>query len=278
MKSIILNSLLIVIILMGITLIFKGQIESYVISKNSDELTEISNDEIQKNIKKYNDMEVEKNERDSEENKNSKVVDTSSSNFKNESKKDESLDEEGELKNNLKKEENGNIVDIKETNKEQPDVTFDFDQVENLSVSDIIQANKDKKNMLIIGTISIPSVNMKLPIMRGVGKSVLASGAGTMKKNQKMGKGNYALASHHIEGRDVLFGALFGIKVKDPIYISDGKYVYVYETKKIKTIEVYDVDIIEDVKGSKLLTLITCADNGTRRLSVQANFIERLEI
>jgi len=300
MKSKALNALWILIILAGLLLIFKSQIESYYIAKTSEALTEISNEKIQENIKKYEKLEgnreyernfdedndnekyfknTEDKEAFSKEQKESILIDEESN---KEIKKSENLNNNELKENNNELKENNN--ELKENNNElkengnKSNITFDFNEVENISFNDVVEANLNKEELPIVGVIDIPSVNLKLPIMKGVGKSVLASGAGTMKENQEMGKRNYALASHHIEGRNVLFGPLFQLEINDPIYLSDGKYMYLYETKNIKTIEVYDVYIIKDVKNEKLLTLITCAEEGTMRLSVQASFVKKIKI
>ena len=52
----------------------------------------------------------------------------------------------------------------------------------------------------VIGGISIPELNMNLPIFKGLENVALYYGAGTMKENQVMGQGNYSLASHHVFG------------------------------------------------------------------------------
>lgn len=151
--------------------------------------------------------------------------------------------------------------------------SYDFEEVQSLSIWDVLEAQAQAKNMPAIGSIHIPSVNMTLPILKGVGKYPLAVGAGTMKRNQQMGQGNYALASHYIEGRDVLFGPLYRLKKDDLIYLTDTKQVYEYKTTSIKVIQATDVYVIENVPGKKLLTLITCAEKGSKRLSVQAELI-----
>ena len=151
--------------------------------------------------------------------------------------------------------------------------SYDFEEVQSLSIWDVLEAQAQAKNMPAIGSIHIPSVNMTLPILKGVGKYPLAVGAGTMKHNQQMGQGNYALASHYIEGRDVLFGPLYRLKKGDSIYLTDTKQVYEYKTTSIKVIQATDVYIIDNVPGKELLTLITCAEKGTKRLSVQAELV-----
>ena len=154
--------------------------------------------------------------------------------------------------------------------------SYDFEAVQSLTIWDILEAQANAKDIPAIGSIHIPEIDMTLPILTGVGKYALAVGAGTMKKNQQMGEGNYALASHYVEGKDVLFGPLYDLEIGDTIYLSDAEYVYEYKTSVIDIIEATDVYIIDNVPDQKLLTLITCAEKGTRRLAVQAQFVNKI--
>ncbi|MEG0473819.1 MAG: class A sortase [Solibacillus sp.] len=156
---------------------------------------------------------------------------------------------------------------------EQPVASYDFEEVQSLTIWDILAAQGQVKDIPAIGSIHIPAVEMTLPILNGVGKYALAVGAGTMKSTQTMGQGNYALASHYIEGKNVLFGPLYHLKKDDSIFISDMEFVYEYKTSSIKVIEATDVHVIDDLKDDTRLTLITCAEDGTRRLSVVAQFV-----
>ena len=157
---------------------------------------------------------------------------------------------------------------------QQVEASYDFEEVQSLTIWDVLEAQSQAKNMPAIGSIYIPSVDMKLPILQGVGKYALAVGAGTMKRNQQMGHGNYALASHYIEGQDVLFGPLYELNVGESIFLTDKDMIYEYKTISKKVIQATDVHVIEDVANKTLLTLITCTEKGTKRLSVVAEFVE----
>lgn len=50
--------------------------------------------------------------------------------------------------------------------------------------------------------------------------------------------------------------------------------IYEYKTIAKKVIQATDVHVIEDVANETLLTLITCAEQGAKRLSVVAEFVE----
>lgn len=178
------------------------------------------------------------------------------------------------IKRSSKQQLNLSAEEMKEN--EQKEASFDFEAVQSLTVADVLKAQFDTKDIAVLGSIVIPSVDLKLPIAKGVGEAALTIGAGTMKPDQTLGTGNYALASHYIENKhDILFGPLYNAKVDDLIYVTDKEHVYVYEISSIEVIEATDVHVISDVADQTLLTLITCAEDGVRRLSVVANFIEQ---
>lgn len=168
--------------------------------------------------------------------------------------------------------------EILEFNDVLEEADFDFEEVQSLSIWEVLQAQANRKDLPVIGSIGIPSVDMQLPILKGVGKNALAVGAGTMKPDQVMGQGNYALAAHYFENRDILFGPLYHSEIGDAIYLTDANAIYEYHITKIEVVEATAVHVIEDVPNETLLTLITCADEGVRRLLVQASFVQQHDI
>ena len=104
--------------------------------------------------------------------------------------------------------------------------------------------------------------------------------AGTLKPTQKMGEGNYALASHHyFSDERLLFSPLIKLKVGDKIYLTDMEYVYEYETTSIDLVEAYQVEVIYDVPGKTEITLITCDDlQASHRYSFKGKFVSKTPI
>lgn len=158
-----------------------------------------------------------------------------------------------------------------QTNLEK-EVDFDFEAVQSLSITEVLKAQASIDKLPVIGSIVIPDVQLQLPILKGVGKSALAVGAGTMKSTQQLGEGNYALASHYFEGKDILFGPLYRTSIGDAIYLTDLTNIYEYKLSVKKVIEATDVYVIEDTENT-LLTLITCTEDGQQRLMIQADFV-----
>ncbi|HHT7807146.1 TPA: class A sortase [Streptococcus suis] len=156
----------------------------------------------------------------------------------------------------------------------QAETTFDFDQVQSISTEAILAAQWDAQRLPVIGGIEVPELGINLPIFKGVFNTSLMYGAGTMKENQEMGKGNYALASHHIFGvtgaADVLFSPLDRAKNGMKIYITDKTNVYTYVIDSVEIVSPESVYVIDDVEGRTEVTLVTCTDyNATQRIIVK---------
>lgn len=154
----------------------------------------------------------------------------------------------------------------------QKDTTFDFNSVESLSTEAVLKAQFENKNLPVIGAVALPDVKINLPIFRGLDNVALLAGAGTMKPDQKMGEGNYALASHRVQDMVSLFAPLEYSKPGEVIYITDLKNIYTYKITSVERIDPSQVELIEDVPNKKMITLITCGDmNAITRIAVQGD-------
>lgn len=165
-----------------------------------------------------------------------------------------------------------------EENKET-EGNFDFDSVKSISSEAVLAAQWDAQQLPVIGGIAIPEVEINLPIFKGLDNVNLFYGAGTMKPDQKMGEGNYSLASHHIftaeNASQMLFSPLVNAKAGMKIYLTDKDKVYTYEITEVKHVTPDRVDEIEDRDGVKEITLVTCVDyNATERIIVKGDFKE----
>ena len=156
---------------------------------------------------------------------------------------------------------------------------FDFDSVKAISSEAVLSSQWDAQQLPVIGGIAIPEVEINLPIFKGLDNVNLFYGAGTMKPNQKMGEGNYSLASHHIftaeNASQMLFSPLVNAKEGMKIYLTDKEKVYTYVIREVKHVTPDRVDEIEDGEGIKEITLVTCVDyNATERIIVKGDFKE----
>jgi len=163
---------------------------------------------------------------------------------------------------------------------ETQEAEFDFSKVEAIDLNQVLKANFDKGKFLTLGQIAVPSVKLNLPIYKGLANEVLLSGAGTMKPTQKMGEGNYALASHNYFGdMTLLFSPLVNLKVGEKIYTTDLEYVYEYETTSVELIEPTRVEVINDQPGVTEITLITCDDyNASNRYCIKGKFVSKTPV
>ena len=133
--------------------------------------------------------------------------------------------------------------------------------------------------MPVIGGIAIPEVEINLPIFKGLDNVNLFYGAGTMKRDQVMGKGNYSLASHHIctaeNASQMLFSPLSRAKNGMKIYLTDKDKVYTYVIHEVKHVTPDRVDEIDDRSGVDEITLVTCVDyDATERIIVKGDLKE----
>ena len=156
---------------------------------------------------------------------------------------------------------------------------FDFESVKSLSSEAVLSAQWNSQQLPVIGGIAIPELEMNLPIFKGLDNINLFYGAGTMKPNQEMGKGNYSLASHRIflgeKADQKLFSPLANAEKGMKIYLTDKEKVYTYEIVEVKIVTPDRVDVIEDREGIDELTLVTCEDsNATERIIVKGNLKE----
>lgn len=134
--------------------------------------------------------------------------------------------------------------------------------------------NEDQKVKKITnGTpvIRIPSLNIKVPVVDGTSSESLRLGAGKFDNSVNMGeKGNFCVAGHSSTIYNCIFNDLEKIKLLDVIECYNSKGVcfkyYVINTFKTNP-ENYGVTLSSN---EKMMTIVTCTDNGTRRFIVSA--------
>ncbi len=117
----------------------------------------------------------------------------------------------------------------------------------------------------VVGYIAIPTVDLYLPILAGATKVNLSVAATTIKKDQRMGVRNYALAGHLSRQKETLFSPLHRVVLGELIYLTDKTDVFVYIVDKIIVVLPDQVEVIEDQGQKKLLTLVTCEDSQAKK-------------
>lgn len=156
---------------------------------------------------------------------------------------------------------------------------FDFEEVKPLDLAGVMGARLSNEAYSTVGVIAIPSVNINLPIIRGVSNAGLYVGAGTMKPEQKMGEGNYSLAGHNYPGKPtILFSPLDKLQIGEKIYITDLEYIYEYATNNIYTVDEHQVEVIDDVTDKTMITLVKCNLKDTLRDIYQGELISKTPV
>ena len=150
--------------------------------------------------------------------------------------------------------------------KEQPEEIFDFEQVEEISPTGTLLDHAPIDKNLLIGQLVIPSLDMNLCIFKGTTNYNLLRGVGTMKPDDKMGKGNYTLAGHNNGDKSLLFGSLMDIKKGAIIKITDKNKIYEYKVIETKIVPNTSLELLDDAEADKvgkpIISLMTC-DKGT---------------
>ncbi|HAY53058.1 MAG TPA: class A sortase, partial [Lactobacillus sp.] len=147
-----------------------------------------------------------------------------------------------------------------------------FSKVNSLNAQQVVQTAV-KRDASVSGKLAIPAVGMHLPIVKGLSDTALSTGGGTMKPDQVMGQGNYALGGHYMTNKGILFSPLESTQLGQRIYLTDLEHVYTYEITWKKIVDPTAVYLINDVAGTAMVTLITCADGGVNRWAVRGPLI-----
>ncbi|MDH4423427.1 MULTISPECIES: class A sortase [Bacillus] len=163
------------------------------------------------------------------------------------------------------KKQTENVQAVQKMDYEKHETEFvDASKINQPDLAEVANASLDRKQ--VIGRISIPSVSLELPILKVSTEKNLLSGAATVKENQVMGKGNYALAGHNMSKKGVLFSDIASLKKGDKIYLYDNENEYEYAVTGISEVTPDKWEVVED-HGKDEITLITCVsvkDNSKR--------------
>lgn len=131
----------------------------------------------------------------------------------------------------------------------------------------------------VIGYISIPKINVDLPIYHGVSEEALAHGAGHMPTSSFPigGVGTHAAISAHTgTASDKLFTNLDQLEIGDVFYLTVLSETMAYEVDQIKIVLPTQTEDLQINPDKDLVTLITCTPYGvnTHRLLVRGHRIE----
>jgi sortase A len=153
--------------------------------------------------------------------------------------------------------------------------SFNTSGVKTVNFFDVAKAQMEKQTYPAIGAMAYPDLGINLPLFNGDSNTTMLYGAGTMKAGEKMGEGNFALASHHVSNvmghaaDGLLFSPLQKATVGQSVYLTDKEKVYHYLTTEVIKISPEEGTVILDHEGKKEITLVTCDSDDRYRLIVK---------
>jgi len=124
-------------------------------------------------------------------------------------------------------------------------------------------ANKQLKPALppdVEGVLSIPSVELKAPVLKGASADNLNQGLGAINGMDEPGVvgGSYAIAGHRSHVLGEFFNRLDELRLGDQFSFETMKETIYFEVFNIEVVKPHEVDILKPQKGIALLSLITC--------------------
>ena len=142
-------------------------------------------------------------------------------------------------------------------------------------VSDPVQVETPKKEEIILtnkylGYIEFSNYGVKRLITTGTDKATLDKGlVGTLSVSAGIDDevGNLIIAGHSVSNT---FQKLHYMKIGEEIKIVSHKNTYIYKITEKHTINDNDMSYFKKIDDKKILTLITCKNNGNQRLIVIA--------
>lgn len=154
-----------------------------------------------------------------------------------------------------------------------------YNPLENYNELDGYNDTLDVTGTGIMGYITIPKIDVELPIYHGTSDKVLKNAAGHLQGSSLPigGESTHAVISAHRGLPSAkLFSDLDELEKGDRFTITVLNEVLTYEIDKIQIIEPDELDKLEIVDGEDYVTLITCTPYGinTHRLLVRGSRVE----
>ena len=130
-----------------------------------------------------------------------------------------------------------------------------------------------------LGYITIPKIDVNLPIYEGTGYDVLTHGIGHLSETSYPLGGestHSALSGHRGLAEAELFTNLDKLEVGDRFYLHVLDEVLAYQVDQVLVVEPEQVEALEIVDGEDLCTLVTCTPIGinSHRLLVRGTRVE----
>lgn len=134
----------------------------------------------------------------------------------------------------------------------------------------------------IMGTVEIPSINVKLPIYHGESEDVLKKGAAHLEKTSFPIGGadtRACISAHSGYPAQKFFDDIDELETDDIIHITILNQKLTYKVFDREVVEPDEIEKLKVEKGRDLLTLITCYPYGinSHRLLVHAHRVQNIE-
>ncbi|MFG6115254.1 class D sortase [Halobacillus sp. MO56] len=129
----------------------------------------------------------------------------------------------------------------------------------------------------LIGSIEIPTIDLKLPLLEGAGMDNLEYAVGHMSETAQVGEiGNAALAGHRGYSYGRLFNRLDEVKEGQDVKVANKNETFTYRVTETLLVLPTDLSVLEQPTDKSMVTLITChpIKDPTHRLIVQAELVE----
>jgi sortase A len=148
------------------------------------------------------------------------------------------------------------------------------ESAESPSVSPAGDEDKLLEDQKALGILTIPKIDVKLPILEGATKKNMRYAATHLTETAPLGhNGNAAIAAHRAHTKGRLFNRLNEVTIGDSIELKlrNGE-TQAYTVYKISIVEPTEVSVLEGSDKERTLTLITCDPliHPTHRLIVKA--------
>lgn len=162
------------------------------------------------------------------------------------------------------------------SHQENLNVPYNWDDVKLVDLFSVIKARLHHPEIHVVGSVYNSQLNLNVPLALGVNNTILSLCAGTLEPNEQLGKNNFIVAAHNLHGNsNNLFTPLYNHAKKDDlIYVTDFKEVYIYQIKRIKTINYQNYSVLNSTK-EPTLTLITCDQTNKKRVVYIGDLIKK---
>lgn len=127
------------------------------------------------------------------------------------------------------------------------------------------------------GIIEIPSIKLKIPVLKGASVQNLKISAASLEGSAKAGQiGNYVIAGHRMRAYGKIFNRLDDLHEGDEILISDGNEEYLYTITEKYFVKPEETWVLNGNDVDREITLISCHPiyNPTHRIIIKGKIME----